>query len=231
MELYIKPPNLNISGAKAFFSTKNLTDNNTESIVEALADDLGIDKGDIYLPVQKHTNIIQILEHDTGPVTADAVVTGRKNVFIGVITADCVPVLLYDEKKEIVAAVHAGWRGTAKQILKNTINMMQEKFFCSTKDISIAIGPSIRQCSYEVGEEVITEVRKATGEGNYYNNKEDRYYIDLSSANTIQALKSGIPQENIWQSEECTFCNPERFYSYRYSKGCKGRQGGFIGMW
>ncbi len=230
MEIYIKPPILALSGIKAVFTTKNLLDNSNR-IDEALAADLEIDKGSIYLPVQKHTNIIQILEDNPETVIADAVVTDRKNVYIGVITADCVPVLLYDREREIIGAVHAGWRGTSNQILKHTITKIQEKFGCLLGDVLIAIGPSIRQCSYEVGEEVITEVRKATGDGDYYNIKGGRYFIDLSSANKIQALHAGIPAENIWQSQECTFCSPDRFYSYRYSKGVKGRQGGFIGMW
>ncbi len=108
---------------------------------------------------------------------------------------------------------------------------MNERFNCAYEDILVAIGPSIRQCSYEVDEDVKIEVQRATGDGNYYCKQSEKYFLDLSSANKIQALSIGVSQENIWQSEECTFCNPDRFYSYRYSKDLAGRQGGFIGMW
>ena len=70
-----------------------------------------------------------------------------------------------------------------------------------------------------------------TGEGDYHDKREDRYVIDLSSANKIQAMASGIEESSIWQSEECTFCNPGKYYSYRHAGGSTGRQGGFIGMW
>ena len=95
----------------------------------------------------------------------------------------------------------------------------------------MAIGPSIRQCSYEVGEDVVVQVQRATGTGNYCSRDGDRYYLDLASANKIQAEGAGLCREMIWQSDECTYCNPERFYSYRFAGGSTGRQGAFIGMW
>jgi len=231
MGILIEPPNTASFNIRAFFSTRKLVGEN-EQVRDVLAKELDIPRAQIYLPVQKHTNTIHVLETETEPVTADAVITGRKDVLIGVLVADCVPILLYDGKKEVAGAVHAGWRGTATQILKNTITAMTEKFNCLPENISVAIGPSIRQCSYEVGEDVKNGVKAATGKGDYFYRKGDKYFVDLSTANRIQALNAGIPQENVWQSEECTFCSPERFYSYRYAKGTStGRQGGFIGMW
>ena len=227
----IVPPNTASFNVRAFFSTKAFNNEN-EQVVEALARELDIPIDRIYLPVQKHTNRIYALEKITGPVIADAVVTPRKNILIGVLVADCVPILLYDGTREVAGAVHAGWRGTAAQIVKNAIIMMKERYECRPEDISVAIGPSIRQCSYEVGEDVKNRVKDATGKGDYYSQKGNRHFVDLSTANRIQALVAGIPPDNIWQSGECTFCGPDRFYSYRYSKGSvTGRQGGFIGMW
>ena len=228
--MLIEPPNLTSSDTTAFFTTRNFFDNNN-TIKEVLVNNFNISKDNIYLPVQKHTNKIHLLESNSEPEIADAVVTKRKNVFIGVLVADCVPVLLCDSNKGVIGAVHAGWRGTAKGILKNTIIAMQENFNCAARDILIALGPSIRKCSYEVGRDVQREVKRATGEGDYYSKREDGYFIDLSSANKIQALMEGISEDNIWQSDDCTFCNPHKYYSYRYSSGSTGRQGGFIGMW
>ena len=230
MGTIIKPLNIDASNIRAFFTTR-IFNNNNEFIGAALSKEFDMPEDKIYLPVQKHTGNIHVLEGRFGPVVADAVVTDRENILIGILVADCVPVLLYDGGNKVIGAVHAGWRGTAKQILKNTIEMMINRFRCSPGNISVAIGPSIRQCSYEVAEDVKTEVQKATGEGNYYRKQGEKYYVDLSSANRIQALTAGIPRENIWQSDECTFCEPDKFYSYRFSKGTAGRQGGFIGMW
>lgn len=223
---FIEPQNLNSHALKAFFTTRSAGDN-----VGDIAEQYNFSRDNIYLPIQKHTDNIHIFDSGAEPVIADAVITGKKGVLIGVQVADCVPILLYDRLQGVIAAVHAGWRGTAQEILQGTIRAMQERFASSPDNILVAIGPSIRQCCYEVGDEVETSVRSVTGEGDYYINKNNKCFIDLSSANKIQALSIGIPEENIWQSEECTFCNPEKFHSYRHTKKSAGRQGGFIGMW
>ncbi|MBS1112231.1 MAG: hypothetical protein H6Q95_523 [Nitrospirae bacterium] len=223
---FIEPQNLISCALTAFFTTRSAGDN-----IEVIAERSNFSSDNIYIPIQKHTDNIHILDSVTEPVIADAVITNKKGILIGVQVADCVPVLLYDKEKSVIAAVHAGWRGTAQEILKGTIRAMKERFDSSPDKILVAIGPSIRKCCYEVGDEVETSVRNATGEGDYYIKKGNKRFIDLSSANKIQALSMGIPEDNIWQSEECTFCNPEKFHSYRYTKKSAGRQGGFIGMW
>jgi len=230
MRPVLEPPNLASSDIKAFFTTRIFMKGN-DHINDALSKELNISKDSIYLPIQKHTNKIHILDSDHTPVVADAVITNKKNILIGVLVADCVPILIYDNIRGIIGAVHAGWRGTAKQILKGTIIKMQEKFGSIPEDISVAIGPSIRQCSYEVDKDVSNAVLEATGEGDYYRREGDKYFIDLSSANRVQTLNMGILSKNIWQSDECTFCKPEKYYSYRYLKGVSERQGGFIGLW
>ena len=223
---FIEPENLISCVLTAFFTTRSAGDN-----AGVIAERYNFSKDNIYLPIQKHTDNIHILGSGTEPVIADAVITEKKGILIGVQVADCVPILLYDRLQGVIAAVHAGWRGTAQEILKGTIRAMREGFASSPDNILVAIGPSIRQCCYEVGDEVEASVRSVTGEGDYYIKKNNKCFIDLSSANKIQALSMGIPEENIWQSEECTFCNPEKFHSYRYTKKSAGRQGGFIGMW
>jgi len=230
MEIFIKPHNIIHTDVRAFFTTKVPSNPEINSGLKELLKHIGISKNEIYLPIQRHTNKVMILHDDFKPEIADAVLTQRKGVLIGVEVADCVPILLYDKQRSVIGAVHAGWRGTVAEILKTTIKIMKEEFNSSTKDVLIAIGPSIRQCCYNVGDEVKTAVHKATGEGDYYHRRNNKYFIDLSSANRIQVLSIGIPEQNIWQSEYCTFCNPERFHSYRYTKDPNGRQGGFIGL-
>jgi len=229
MNKLIEPPGFSFSEIKAFFTTRILG-NNAEK-VQAVSKAVNISKEKVYLPIQKHTGKVHILESDLQPVVADAVVTGDKQVLIGVLVADCVPVLLYDPRMKVIGAVHAGWRGTAQQILKTAITVMHDRFHSLPQNISVAIGPSIRQCSYEVGQEVKEEVVSATGEGSYYRKERDKYFLDIASANKIQALSMNVPEKNIWQSSECTFCNPGKYHSYRYSGDCAGRQGGFIIMW
>jgi hypothetical protein len=164
------------------------------------------------------------------PRIGDAVITDRQGVLIGVQGADCVPILLYDRRTRATGAIHAGWRGTAAEITRKTIAAMGERFSLSPSDITMAVGPAIRQCCYEVGYEVLDAVKKVTGPGDYFAAKGDKYYLDLPAANRHQALASGVLPENIWMSEDCTCCESGRFYSYRFAKGPTGRQGGFIGV-
>lgn len=218
-------PDIFGAGVHAFFTGKN-----PGADGKRIAGIAVIDEHKIYMPIQKHTDNVHILDSDLEPRVADAVITDGKGVLIGVQVADCAPILLYDSKRHIIAAVHAGWRGTASEILKKTVQTMLDRFYSSPNDISAAIGPSIRWCCYEVGYDVIEAVRKATGEGGYFKEKGGKYCLDLQSANKHQAISMGVPEENIWLSEECTYCLPDKFYSYRYAKGPTGRQGGFIGL-
>jgi len=184
----------------------------------------------IYLPVQKHTDTVIVLDFEMDPKIADAVVTKRKDVLIGIQVADCVPILLYDPEQEVIGAVHAGWRGTAAGILRKTIRMFSDRFNCSPSEIRIAMGPSIGTCCYEVDPEVAHAVEKASGPAGYIEQKGAKCHVDLPLANRHQALTEGITPGNIWSSGDCTFCNPGRYCSYRYAKGPTCRQGGFIGM-
>lgn len=210
---------------KAYFTTRSMGSEISEVCLK-----LGIPINSVYIPLQRHTDNVQVLYHDQEPKIADAVITNRKGILIGVQVADCVPILLYDRKRYIIGAVHAGWRGTAAGILKNTIKAMMDRFFSSPRDILVAFGPSIRWCCYGVGYEVIDAIEKSTGKGEYYMNRGDKYYLDLQTANKYQLLSIGIPTENIGLSDECTFCHPEKYFSYRFAKGTTGRQYGLIGL-
>ncbi|MCC6347556.1 MAG: laccase domain-containing protein, partial [Nitrospirales bacterium] len=157
------PPLLAGLPVRGFFTTKALNGD-----LEAVARMLSLPASHIYLPVQKHTDRVIVADHDLEPRVADAVVTNRTGVLIGIQVADCVPLLLYDRKRHAVGAVHAGWRGTGAGILKNTVHVMVERFRSDPADILVAVGPSIKGCCYEVGHEVVEAVSRASGEGEYY---------------------------------------------------------------
>jgi YfiH family protein len=210
---------------KAFFTTRVLG-----ADVQKICSFLSIQKNDIFLPIQRHTSRVFVLDTDRSPTVADAVITKRKGILIGVQVADCVPILLYDSGEKAIGAVHAGWRGTADQIIKKTIRAMGESFFSSPQNITIALGPSIRWDCYIVDKVVKDSICNATGDGTYMKKHSNgKYCIDLASANVQQALSMGVLKEHIWMAPDCTYCNPHAYYSYRYEKNSSGRQGGFIG--
>ena len=209
----------------AFFTRKTVG-----ADYETISTLLAIGRDDICMPLQQHTDIVWLMKADRTPVAADAVITREKCVLIGVKVADCVPVLLHDRVRSVVGAVHAGWRGTALQILKKTVSFMVDNFRSDPHDICMAFGPSIRSDCYCVDADVKGAVMRASGPGDYVVPKGGKFYLDLVSANIHQAFSKGIPPGNIWTSPECTCCNPRDFHSYRYHGSHAGRQGGFIGI-
>jgi polyphenol oxidase len=224
MKKIISPPNMSHSFIRAFFTTK-IADN-----IVKYPDVIGYPESAVYLPIQKHTDRVIILDSDREPEVADAVITNRENVLLGIQVADCVPIVLFDEKKRVVGAVHAGWRGTAARILMKTVQAMVDHFGSSPDNIIIAFGPSIKGCCYEVDSDVNEAVCISTGAGDYSTRKKSKFFLDLASANMLQARSLGVKEDSIWVSEECTFCNPDRFHSYRYHRNHAGRQCGFIGI-
>jgi YfiH family protein len=151
----------------------------------------------------------------------DAIISSEPGVAIGIKTADCVPVLLADAENRVVACVHAGWRGTAAHILGATIDAMRSRG-CRPEDIRVAIGPSIGSCCYEVGEEVAQHFADWP-EGIV---RDGVPRLSLPAINELQARLAGVRQ--VWMSGECTFCRPERFYSFRREKEQAGRMISFI---
>jgi YfiH family protein len=155
---------------------------------------------------------------------ADALVTAEKGVALGVETADCVPVLLFDPASPAVGAVHAGWRSTVQQIVRKAVQRMQHEFGSDPPQMVAAIGPAIGPECYEVDEPVMgpvrdafpfwKEVAEARGNG--------RWSLDLAQANRRELAAAGLKERNIHALGLCTACHPDRFYSFR-REGRTGR--------
>jgi polyphenol oxidase len=142
----------------------------------------------------------------------DALVTDRVGLSIGVRTADCVPILLLDSRQRSVAAVHAGWRGTANEIVKHTIQKMVHDFRANAEDLYAAIGPCVRACCYRVGPEVAEQFRATFPE---WDSEHRAREIDLAEANKRQMETAGMRSESIFDSCLCTTCQSAEFFSFR----------------
>ena len=160
----------------------------------------------------------------------DAIVTDRANLAICIKTADCVPVFLVDPVKKVIAAVHAGWRGSALGITAKVIRLMQNQYGSSPSDLLAAIGPSIGPCCYEVDLPAAAAFhRHKNAEAFLFPGKrKDRWRLDLAEANRQQLLDGGIPADNIEAAGVCTVCRQEAFFSHRGSGGVTGRQINFL---
>jgi YfiH family protein len=150
---------------------------------------------------------------------ADALLENSPGAVVAVKTADCIPILLVDSRRRAVAAVHAGWRGTASRIAQRAIESMRRRFGTDPADLEAAIGPGIGACCYEVGPEVAEQFG---GQG--------RVHIDLPGINRSQLTDAGVTPGRIYASNLCTMCLPEEFHSFRRDKDAAGRLYSFIGI-
>lgn len=180
---------------------------------------------------QVHGNQVQALE-GRGDPRCDGLLTDESGVGVVVQSADCVPLLLWAPKAKAVAAVHAGWRGTLTRIASRAVSRLNEEYGASTEEIHAAVGPAIRVCCYEVGDEVIS----AFADGGRDTGRiarpgpRGRRHLDLVEENRVQLVASGVRIERVYDSGLCTYCENDRFYSFRKEGSVVGRIFGVVGL-
>jgi len=158
--------------------------------------------------------------HAATGATGDALITDTPGVLVGVRTADCLPILLVATGRRVVAAVHAGWRGTVAGVAFEAASRMVTEFDADPARIRAAIGPAIGKCCFEVGPEVAIHFRALFPERDDLNG---RAWIDLAEANRRQLTLAGIPINQVYSGAPCNCCHPEEFYSYRRDREAEGR--------
>lgn len=159
---------------------------------------------------------------ETHETEADILIATEQNCPVAVRTADCLPLLLADPVNGIVAAVHAGWRGTAQRIAVRAVELMQE-YGAAVTSIHASLGPCIGPCCFAIGEEPASLLAaSATGAASAIR-RGTTTYADLTAINTMQLIEAGLADKRIETLHRCTCCHPELFYSYRRERGETGR--------
>jgi len=203
---------------------------------------------------QIHSAIVRVA--GDGGVKGDALLASRPGELVGIKTADCLPVLVADTRRRVVAAIHAGWRGMARRVVEKAVGEMRRHYGSAPGDLRAAIGPGIRACCYEVGPEVLEEFacqfvdaarfcrgdtsnpalimlprqHLTGGHALMRNLSSDRSRVDLAEAARAQLEAAGLAPARIDDSALCTACDLERFYSYRKEKDAAGRMVAVIGL-
>lgn len=162
-------------------------------------------------------------------VDSDAIVTNQRQILIGILVADCFPVILYDQKKHVAGVVHLGWRGTAAGLLGRTVKAMCELFACRAEDLCAAVGPGIAAHNYQVDRPVRDAFRKGTDQWSRIATEVSlgHWQLDLQQSILLQLDEAGIARSAIDVVLECTCCHKENFFSYRRDNARTGRQMGF----
>jgi polyphenol oxidase len=179
---------------------------------------------------QVHSSRLHILDENTPPENgrpqADAVATMRSGTAIGVQVADCFPILVADPRKRVIAAIHAGWRGTLERIFSKTVAGLRAGFGTDPADLITAVGPGIHPCCFEVGPEVVDQFRAAypgVKLAGPHPARHGKYFIDLPKALQLQFEETGLNVDNVFILNACTRCNTGEFFSYRGEGPQSGR--------
>ncbi len=196
--------------------------NNVKRNLKIVKSNLGIKSKEIFFVKQFHSNKFLYLSKNLNiknkSVSADAIISEKEGLPIAVLTADCVPVLIYDKKRIMIAAVHAGWRGAYKGIIKRVIKFMCKKG-CNPKNMTVAIGPSITQKNYEVGEQFRRKfIKKDEHNYKFFIMRKKKVYFDLPNYVKKQVKLNKI--KNIDLINIDTFNKRNNFFSARRSLKC-----------
>lgn len=189
-----------------------------------LAAELSVDEQRLVLPHQVHgTDCYMVTEQlfslsetaRCNRLQVDSLITDCKHTCIGVSTADCIPVLLYDPEHHAAAAVHAGWRGTVEGGVRKTVDEMRERYGSKPPLLRCVIGPGISLERFEVGEEVYETFAQHGFDMTQIARKMDKWHIDLPLCNKMQLLQAGVGEEHILMTGICTFDNVADYFSAR----------------
>jgi len=200
-----------------------------------VANALGFDLQSLVLTRQTHSDIVRVVtKADAAGIDnhaypeCDALITNDPGTALGIFTADCTPILLYDPQSGAVGAVHAGWRGTVAKLAGKTVKAMVDTFGCRPENIRAAIGPNIAQCCFQTDSDVPNAALAAVGDAAKLHilHKGDKYYVNLKVLNALSLQAAGV--ENFEISQICTYCSHDRYWSHRFTKGDRGSQGAFI---
>ena len=191
---------------------------------------------------QVHGNALRVVGPDTSAEErprADGMLSAAAGRLLGIVTADCVPVLMLAPRQRVVAALHAGWRGTAKDICGRAIRALKTDWSVSPADLLVALGPSIGGCCYEVGRDIGENLCRQVGtrgwlawrqDGNVSTSAcGDTGFLDLRLVNRLRCEQLGVPPQHIQHVGPCTFCSGAALSSYRRDGKRAGRQLSVIG--
>ena len=208
---------------------------NVEENLRRLGAAVGFDPEKLVMTRQIHSDIVRVVTdadcagfcHRDYP-ECDALVTNTPGVTLLVFTADCTPLLFHDPVTGAVGAAHAGWRGTAADIAGKTLEAMARAYGTRPENVRAAIGPNIGQCHFETDGDVPEALKNTFGRSvaDYIRPRGEKYDVDLKAVNALALRRRGVT--HVEQSESCTACAPNRFWSHRATHGERGSQGAVI---
>jgi YfiH family protein len=227
---YFFSTKINDSHFFAGFGTKYLSDSADNHDLQDFLKEHQFSVKRVFLPLQKHTTIIHTLSDEFSPrKIGDGSITPLKEMALAARTADCVPIVFVDKKKGIIGISHQGWKGTYDAMQQK---MIEKLVSCGAnkEDIIVAIGPSIGMCCYEIKNDVykLFYKRYKQYEKSIFQKRGGKMYLNLLQLNYLLLKEQGLADDQIDYFPFCTYCDQDRFFSYRRDKHLEGEMINFI---
>ncbi len=206
------------------------TDDAPENVAEnrrRFCQALGFEPGQLAWSRQVHGDLVRRADTPGGAEGFDALVTAVPGVVLAVSVADCTPILVFDAKNQAVAAIHAGWRGTAAGIVEKTLARMAAEYGTRAADCFAYVGTCIDECSFEVGEEVAAAF---TDDFKRWDTARGKFFVDLKRANANQLQAFGLPVAQVEISPYSTVLHNADYFSHRTERGLTGRMMAVVGV-
>lgn len=204
-------------GVIAGFHSRVFDNSNRGEFLRAL----GLPPENLVMVKQVHGKEVVTVERPDATLSetpADGLITGVRGLVLGIRTADCVPVFLWDPVRKVAGMAHGGWKGVKAGIMGQMLKVFEKQYGTRTGDLRVAIGPAIRQCCYEVGKEFL-----GFFPGFYRAKDPAKGRLDLVGVIRDRLVKRGIPESHIHDSGLCTVCEHGTFFSYRAEAGTRER--------
>lgn len=224
------------NGAYGSFNINEYCGDDPAAVAEnrrMLCEELGICDGNIIIPHQTHGSVVRRIAGEFASFSpasrgmllesVDAVMTDVRGVCVGVSTADCIPVLLYDAAHGACCAVHAGWRGTVARIVEHAVDEMRAHYGTSAADLTAVIGPGISAEAFEVGDEVYEAFAREGFPMTRIARRYDKWHIDLWECNRMQMISKGVHPDRISVEGTCTYMHSDEYFSARRLGTASGR--------
>lgn len=186
---------------------------------------LGLAPEKLTLVKQVHSANICLVSKDYSPertTAADGLITATPGAVLGILTADCVPVFFYDPDKKVAGLAHAGWRGIHHGIVRKMVQAFKQNFMSEAEDIEVAVGPAMRKCCYEVGDE-FSEIFPGFYSETKASKQSHKGHMDLGAAIFHDLKLEGITPSQVYDTGACTSCDNDEFFSYRVDAGTPER--------
>lgn len=200
---------------------------NVDQNIAKFCESFGFSKANLAKSHQVHGVEVLVVESPGNYEGYDALITNKNGILLAVTVADCVPILLFDSKRHVIAAIHAGWKGSAHKIVTKTIERMTHEYGTECKDLKAFIGPCIGKDSFEVHDDVAHYLDMTCKKSLV---EEGKFLVDLQKANIDQLIELGLKEEDIEVSKFDTYQSTNMFFSHRKENGSTGRMMAAIGL-